>query len=168
MANHPFLSRLKNVKAIVMDVDGVLTDNSLLVQNDGSELRIMNARDGYAIQLAAKKGLELCVITGGNSEGVNMRLHKLGVQSIFPAAENKSQTYLFWLNQKQIHSEDVMYIGDDMVDLEAMNLAGVRCCPADATSEIISISDYVSPFNGGKGCVRDVIEKVLKLQGKWE
>ena len=168
MASHPVLSRFRNVRAIVMDVDGVLTDNSLLVSNDGSELRTMNARDGYAIQLAAKKGLELCVITGGNSEGVNLRLHKLGVQSIFPGVTNKSQTYLFWLNQKHIPSENVIYIGDDMVDMEVMNLTGVPCCPADACSEIIAICEYISPSAGGKGCVRDIIEKVLKLQGKWE
>ncbi len=168
MASHPLLSKLKSIKAIAMDVDGVLTDSSLLVHEDGTELRTMNIRDGYAIQLAVKKGLELCVITGADSEGVKIRLHKLGVQTIYTGVKNKKETFLHWLQIKNLKPEEVIYIGDDMIDVEAMKLAGIKCCPSDACSEILFISEYVSPFRGGKGCVRDVIEKVLKLQTKWE
>ena len=168
MASHPFLSKLKNCKAIVMDVDGVLTDGSLIVQEDGAELRTMNSRDGYAIQLAAKKGIELCVITGGNSEGIKIRLHKLGVQSIYAGVQNKKDIFLTWLQQKNFKIEEVVYIGDDMMDIEVMKLAGIKCCPLDACNEIISICEYISPIEGGRGCVRDVIEKMLKLKGAWE
>ena len=168
MANHPFLSKLKTVKAIAMDIDGVLTDGSLIINEDGTELRTMNIRDGYAIQLAVKKGIELCVITGGNSEGVKIRLHKLGVQTIFAGIENKKDAFLQWLHQKNLKHEEVIYLGDDMMDIEVMKLAGIKCCPADACHEIIAVCEYISPYSGGKGCVRDVIEKTLKLQGKWE
>ncbi|GDX51141.1 3-deoxy-D-manno-octulosonate 8-phosphate phosphatase [Bacteroidota bacterium] len=168
MANHPFLSKLKTVKAIALDVDGVLTDGSLIINEDGTEVRSMNIRDGYAIQLAAKKGIELCVISGGNSEGVKIRLHKLGVQTIFAGIIDKKDAFLHWLQQKKLKPEEVIYLGDDMLDIEVMKLAGIKCCPADACNEIIALCEYVSPLNGGKGCVRDVIEKTLKLQGKWE
>lgn len=151
-----------------MDVDGVLTDGSLIINDDGMELRTMNIRDGYAIQLASKKGIELCVISGGDSEGVKIRLHKLGVQTIFAGVTNKKDVFFQWLQQKNLRSEEVIYLGDDMIDFEVMKLAGVKCCPADACMEVVSICEYVSPFKGGGGCVRDVIEKVLKLQMKWE
>lgn len=167
MANHPFLSKLKFVKAIAMDVDGVLTDGSLLIHEDGTELRSMNIRDGYAIQLAAKKGIELCVISGGNSEGVKIRMHKLGVQTIYTGIINKQEVFAQWLHHKSLKPDEVIYLGDDSLDVEAMKMAGVKCCPADACTEIISVCEYVSPFASGKGCVRDVIEKMLKLQGKW-
>ncbi len=168
MASHPFFSKLKNCKAIAMDVDGVLTDGSLFINEDGTELRAMSIRDGYAIQLAAKKGFELCVITGGNSEGVKIRLHKLGVQSIYSGIQNKKDTFLHWLQQKNLKPEEVAYIGDDMIDIEVMKLVGAKACPADACNELLSICEYVSPVNGGKGCVRDVIEKMLKLKLMWE
>jgi len=168
MASHPFYSKLKNAKAIAMDVDGVLTDGSLLIHEDGTELRTMNIRDGYAIQLAAKKGIEMCVITGGNSEGVNIRLHKLGVQSIYSGVNNKRETLMSWIQQKNLKFEEVIYIGDDMMDVDAMKVAGIKCCPQDACNEIVSICEYISPISGGKGVLRDVIEKMLKLKGVWE
>ncbi|HAP00374.1 MAG TPA: 3-deoxy-D-manno-octulosonate 8-phosphate phosphatase [Bacteroidetes bacterium] len=154
-------------KAVIMDVDGVLTDGSLLVNEDGKELRVMNIRDGYAIQLAAKSGIELCVISGGNSEGVETRLKRLGVQSIFMKAVNKKDIYEKWMKEKKFQSSEILFIGDDMPDLELMQHAGIKCCPADAIHELKEICNYISPFAGGRGCVRDILEKILKLNGKW-
>ena len=154
-------------KAVIMDVDGVLTDGSLLVNEDGKELRVMNIRDGYAIQLAAKSGIELCVISGGSSEGVETRLKRLGVQSIFMKAVNKKDIYEKWMKEKKFQSSEILFIGDDMPDLELMQHAGIKCCPADAIHELKEICNYISPFAGGRGCVRDILEKILKLNGKW-
>ncbi|MFI5134347.1 MAG: KdsC family phosphatase [Chitinophagales bacterium] len=162
-----FLALIKTASAIVMDVDGVLTDGSLLVMENGDQLRKMNIRDGYALQHAVKKGLTLIVITGGNSQGVVKRMNSLGIHHFIAGTSEKAGALKKMAEELKLDLASTIYIGDDMPDLEAMKLCGIPCCPADACNEIISVSKYISPFKGGEGCVRDILEKVLKLQNKW-
>lgn len=161
------LSIFKNIKAFILDVDGVLTDGSLLILNDGQMVRRMNIKDGYALQLAIKKGYPILVISGGDSDAVITRLQKLGLNEIFMKVADKKPHVLTFMSKYGLTAKEVLYMGDDMPDLEAMQLAGLPCCPADAVSDIKSISKYISPIDGGYGCVRDVIEKVMKLRGHW-
>ena len=161
------LSNFKKIKAFVLDVDGVLTDGSLLLMEDGQMARRMNIKDGYALQLAIKKGYFILIISGANSDAVKLRLQKLGLNEIFMGILNKKNKLLEFMTTHNLASEQILYMGDDIPDLEAMQLAGLTCCPADAVAEIKTISQYISPINGGHGCVRDVIEKVLKLNEHW-
>jgi len=161
------LANFKEIKAFVLDVDGVLTDGSLLLLEDGQMVRKMNIKDGYALQLAIKKGYHILVISGGNSEAVKLRLQKLGVVEVFMNVSDKEKILLEYVSRYNLKWEEVLYMGDDIPDLVPMKIVGLPCCPADAVPEIKSISHYVSQVNGGYGCVRDVIEKVLKLNGYW-
>ncbi len=161
------LAAFKPIKLFVLDVDGVLTDGTLLVLNNGEMARRMNIKDGYALQLAVKMGYRILVISGGNSEAVKNRLEKLGVSDIFMNAAEKVSILAQYVIQQQLKWEEVLYMGDDIPDLHAMKMCGLACCPGDAVPEIKVISKYISPVNGGAGCVRDVIEKVLKLNGHW-
>ncbi|MEO6489130.1 MAG: HAD-IIIA family hydrolase [Ferruginibacter sp.] len=161
------LTHFKPIKAFVLDVDGVLTDGSLLVLEDGQMARRMNIKDGYALQLAIKKGYRILVISGGTSEAVKLRLQKLGVVEIHMNVVNKKDIMAEYVSKYQLQWEQVLYMGDDIPDIDSMKLAGLACCPADAVPEIKNISHYISRINGGYGCVRDVIEKVLKLNGHW-
>lgn len=162
------LEKFKPITTFVFDVDGVLTDGTLLILNDGQMARQMNIKDGYALQLAIKKGYRVVVISGGTSEAVIMRLNKLGVTDVFLPVENKKDKLLAYVQQHQLKWEEVLFMGDDMPDHAAMQLTGLPCCPADAVAEIKQISAYISPVEGGKGCAREVIEKVLKLNGHWD
>lgn len=162
------LSNFKHIRAFVLDVDGVLTDGSLILLDDGQMARKMNIKDGYALQLAIKKGYFILVISGGSSDAVVLRLQKLGITDVFMKATDKKIMLREFLLKHQLSPEQVLYMGDDIPDLEAMQLTGLPCCPADAVPEIKAISQYISPVNGGYGCVRDVIEKVLKLNGDWQ
>ncbi len=162
-----FLETLKNIQAFVLDIDGVLTDATVLVTERGEQLRRFNVRDGYAIQLAIKKGFNICAISGGKSQGSLLRLNALGLTEVHLGVTNKTEIYKNFIIQHGLAHESVLYMGDDIPDLPVMKLAGVPVCPADAVEEIKSISVYISPKCGGQGCVRDVIEKVLKIQGKW-
>jgi 3-deoxy-D-manno-octulosonate 8-phosphate phosphatase (KDO 8-P phosphatase) len=161
------LEHFANIRGFVLDVDGVLTDNSLFVSEEGHLLRTMNARDGYAMQLAIKKGYPLAIITGGRSEGVTKRLHGLGIKDVFVGVSDKLPVFENWLLCNGLEYDDVMYMGDDMPDIPPMQKAGLPCAPYDACPQVIQVARYVSPALGGKGCVRDVIEKVLTLQGNW-
>jgi 3-deoxy-D-manno-octulosonate 8-phosphate phosphatase (KDO 8-P phosphatase) len=161
------LATFKPVKLFALDVDGVLTDGSLLVMNDGQLVRRMNIKDGYALQLAVKKGYHVLVISGGNSDAVRIRLDKLGVKEIFMSVLNKKEVLQQYMQQYNIQKNEVLYMGDDMPDIGVMQMAGVPCCPADAVAEIKDICTYISPIKGGEGCVRDIIEKVLKLNAHW-
>jgi len=162
------LSKFKPIKTFVFDVDGVLTDGSLLVLNDGQMARRMNIKDGYALQLAVKKGYRVLVISGGTSDAVKQRLDRLGVTENFLQVENKKEKLTEYVAQHDLKWEEVLFMGDDIPDYSAMQLVGLACCPADAATEIKQISQYISPLEGGKGCARDVIEKVLKLNGHWD
>ncbi|HMJ47810.1 MAG TPA: HAD hydrolase family protein [Ferruginibacter sp.] len=161
------LSSFKNIRAFVFDVDGVLTDGSLLVLDDGQMARRMNIKDGYALQLAVKKGYHILVLSGGMSDAVRMRLDKLGVNNIQMNVANKEEKLSEFATSKKLAKDQVLFMGDDMPDLNAMSHAGVSCCPADAVPEIKAMAHYISPLKGGCGCVRDVIEKVLKLNDDW-
>ena len=161
------LTSFKEINTFVLDVDGVLTDGSLLLLEDGQMARRMNIKDGYALQLAIKKGYHILVISGGNSDAVKLRLQKLGVVEVFMNVTDKKEILLGYISKYELKREQVLYMGDDIPDLVPMQMAGLPCCPADAVPEIKSISHYVSPVNGGYGCVRDVIEKVLKLNDHW-
>lgn len=161
------LAAFKPIKLFVLDVDGVLTDGNLLILNDGQMARRMNIKDGYALQLAVKMGYRILVISGGESEAVKNRLVKLGITEVFMNALNKSNILVEYVNRYQLQWAEVLYMGDDIPDLHAMKLAGLACCPSDSVPEIKVISQYISSLKGGEGCVRDVIEKVLKLNDHW-
>ena len=161
------LNNFKNIKTFVFDIDGVLTDGNVLVMPGGVMLRKMNVRDGYALQLAIKKKYEIIIISGSYSAEAQMRLEGLGIKKIFMRVENKLEKLKELIADNQLDKEEVLYMGDDIPDYEVMQYCGLATCPSDAAAEIKSISKYISPLKGGQGCVRDVIEKVLKLQNNW-
>ena len=155
------------IKTFVFDVDGVLTDGSLMITEEGHMLRSMNIKDGFAINLAIKKGYAVWIISGGKSEAVRIRLNRLGVEEVHINIENKLATLHSLAIAKQSDLGTLLYMGDDLPDYAPMQHCHLPCCPADAVPEIKAIAKYISPIPGGKGCVRDVIEKVLKLSGDW-
>lgn len=156
------------IRVFVFDADGVLTDGSLLATEDGHLLRRMNIKDGYALQLAIKKGYKVWVISGGKSEAVRARLNKLGITDVHIGIESKKEMLQEIITASNTDRSHILYMGDDIPDYAAMQLCGLPCCPGDAVAEIKHISRYISHANGGEGCVRDVIEKVLKLNGDWD
>jgi len=161
------LDSFKNINVFVFDIDGVLTDGSLLVMDNGVMIRRMHVKDGYALRLAVKNDYLIFVISGSSSPQIKDRLSKLGIMNVYMNIESKLEKLKELLEEFQLHQEDILYMGDDIPDLEVMKYCTLACCPADAASEIKNISKYISPVKGGEGCVRDVIEKVMKLQGKW-
>jgi 3-deoxy-D-manno-octulosonate 8-phosphate phosphatase (KDO 8-P phosphatase) len=161
------LDRFKMIRTFVFDVDGVLTDGTLLVLDDGQMVRKMNIKDGYALQLALKRGYRVVIISGGTSESVRDRLNRLGVQDVFLRVHNKQEVLTQFVMQHELKWEEVLFMGDDIPDYMVMKLVGLPCAPADAAPEIKQISVYTSGFNGGFGCAREVIEKVLKLNDDW-
>jgi 3-deoxy-D-manno-octulosonate 8-phosphate phosphatase (KDO 8-P phosphatase) len=162
-----FLTKLKDITTFIFDVDGVLTDGSVFVTETGEQSRAFNIKDGYALQLAVKCGYNVCAISGSRSKTAIYRLNSLGITDVFIGAHVKINKFKDYLESKHILPANVLYMGDDIPDLGVMKLAGLPVCPADAVEEIKAVSAYVSPFGGGKGCARDVIEKVLKVQDKW-
>ncbi|MFB5946871.1 KdsC family phosphatase [Albibacterium profundi] len=159
--------RFKKVKAFVFDVDGVLTNGEVLVTEEGEQLRSFSIKDGYALQLAIKKGYPIAIITGGRSNGVKLRLNGLGIHDVFLSVTDKRAVLYEWLKAQDLTVDDLLFMGDDIPDLIVMEEAGIASCPSDAVEEIKEVSQYVSTCAGGKGAVRDVIEKVMKLQGQW-
>ena len=162
-----YKSILKNISTLVFDVDGVFTDNRVILFPGMDPVRTFSARDGYAMQYAIKKGLRLVIITGGRSESVTDRLSEMGVANVFSGVRNKVKKLNEYSRENRIPYEEILYMGDDIPDLKVMELVGLACCPQDAVSEIKNICNYVSPVKGGHGCVRDIIEQTLKVQGKW-
>ncbi|NNE31414.1 MAG: HAD-IIIA family hydrolase [Winogradskyella sp.] len=158
---------LADITTFIFDVDGVLTDGTISVTTDGEMLRTMNIKDGFALKTAVNEGFNLCIISGGSNEGVRKRLSGLGIKDIFLGAHNKIEQLEIYLKKYDISTSEVLYMGDDLPDYPVMKLVGLPCCPQDAVPEIKNISKYVSHKNGGMGAVRDVIEQVLKVQGKW-
>ncbi len=158
---------LNQINTFIFDVDGVLTDGTIQVSTQGELLRSMNMKDGYALKAAQEKGYTVCIISGGTNEGVRSRLRNLGLTNIFLGIQDKVEQLGGFMNTLDLKPENVLYMGDDIPDYEVMKLVGMPCCPQDAVAEIKEISRYVSHKKGGKGCVRDVIEQVLKVQGKW-
>ncbi len=160
-------STLKNIKCIVLDVDGVLTDGAILVNENGEQLRTFNVKDGYAIQYAVKQGLLIFVITGGRSQGVLKRMEGLHVPEIHLGVSDKLSLLEELATRYNLRLADMAFIGDDMPDYSCMEQVGAAIAPADAVEDIKRISHYVSTKRGGEGIVREIIEKVLRLQDKW-
>lgn len=158
---------LKKIKALVFDVDGVLSSETILLHPNGEPMRTVNIKDGYALQLAVKMGLHVAIITGGRTEAVRIRYAGLGIKDIYMAAAVKTKEFAQLMEKYCLRPEEVLYMGDDIPDYDVMRLCGLPCCPADAAPEIKAVSRYISHRNGGCGCGRDVIEQVLKAQGKW-
>ncbi|HUS87688.1 MAG TPA: HAD hydrolase family protein [Bacteroidales bacterium] len=162
-----FIEDLRNIKAFIFDIDGVLSQQTIMLNGDGEPIRTINLRDGYALQLAVKKGYRIAVISGGNSISFKKRLLALGVKHIYLQCFDKKMAFNEFLTIEKLDPAEILYMGDDIPDYEAMNAAGIAVCPTDADSEIKQISQYISDRKGGEGCVRDVIEQVLRLHGNW-
>ncbi|MGO3262742.1 KdsC family phosphatase [Mesonia sp.] len=158
---------LNDITTFVFDVDGVLTDGTVHVSSEGELLRSMNIKDGYALKKAVKSGYTVCIISGGKNEAVRKRLNGLGITDIYLGVEDKVECLEKLFDSHGIKAENVAYMGDDIPDLYPMRLIGLPTCPQDAVPEVKAISKYISHKNGGKGCGRDLIEQVLKVQGKW-
>jgi 3-deoxy-D-manno-octulosonate 8-phosphate phosphatase (KDO 8-P phosphatase) len=167
MEDKSYKEYLEHINTFVFDVDGVLTDGTITITTNGEMLRTMHTKDGFAIKTALQAGLNVCIISGGTNEGVRKRLNGLGVTDIYLGAHNKVEQLNEYLASNNLKAENVLYMGDDIPDYPVMKMAGLACCPQDAVPEIKAISKYVSHKLGGKGCVRDIIEQVLKVQGKW-
>jgi len=165
MANYKEL--LKHINTFIFDYDGVMTDGSVIMTSEGEAYRVSNVKDGYALQLAIKKGYRVAVISGAHSPSMIHRMNAVQVTDLFLGIENKIPVYKKYLEKHHLTPSQVLFMGDDIPDYELMLVAGVSACPADASEEIKSIAKYISHFPGGKGCVRDVIEQVLKVQGQW-
>jgi 3-deoxy-D-manno-octulosonate 8-phosphate phosphatase (KDO 8-P phosphatase) len=160
--------RLKKITTFVFDVDGVLTDGTILILENGLQARRMSIRDGYALQLAVKKGYHVLVISGAAASPVVDRLNKLGITEVHMGVGDKKVLLEEYVTAKGLQREELLFMGDDMPDLDAMRFAGLAACPADAIAEIKEISSHVSPVKGGEGCVREIIEKIMKLHGHWQ
>jgi 3-deoxy-D-manno-octulosonate 8-phosphate phosphatase (KDO 8-P phosphatase) len=165
MAN--FKEDLVNVKAFIFDIDGVLSTQTIALNAFGVPNRTVNLRDGYAIQLAVRKGYNICVISGSSSKEYRKRLKLLGVKDIYLNSRSKLEHFNSFLKRYNLSKSDVLFMGDDIPDYEVMKEAGLPVCPSDADSEIRQVASYVSDKKGGEGCVRDVIEQVLRLHNKW-
>lgn len=161
-----YKQKLNHITTFMFDVDGVLTNGDVMLI-EGHVVRTLNSRDGYALQYASKMGYRVFVVTGGNSQDVKDRLISLGVTEVHLSSYNKLQVYDEIVSRFNLKNEEILYMGDDIPDYEVMSKAGVAACPQDASVEIKALSDYQSPFTGGKHCVRDVIEQTLRVQGKW-
>lgn len=158
---------LSRIRLIIFDIDGVLSRSTVVLHPEGQPMRTVNIKDGYAIQLAIKQQLPIAIITGGNAESIRMRYEGLGVKDIYMRSAVKITVYEQLLEKYHLTDDEVMYMGDDIPDYEVMQRVGCAVCPADACPDIREISCYVSQWEGGMGCGRDVIEQVLRAQGKW-
>lgn len=164
--NNP-LARFRDIDTLIFDVDGVFTDGTMLVTDTGEMHRRVTARDGFVVRHAIQSGYRLAIITGGTSVGIRERFEKLGVPDVYTGVQDKLAVYRAYIDQHQLDPERILYMGDDLPDYEVMRLVGLPTCPSDAAEEVKAISLYISPFKGGHNCVRDVVEKVLKLNGDW-
>jgi 3-deoxy-D-manno-octulosonate 8-phosphate phosphatase (KDO 8-P phosphatase) len=162
-----FLQKLNEISSFVFDVDGVLTNGDILASETGELLRTFNIKDGYALQLAVKKGYHVCIISGGRGQAMQKRFENLGIKEIFLGVIDKVPVFEDFLLRNNLNAAEVLYMGDDLPDLEVMKLVRLPVCPSDASEEIKMIAQYISPYAGGRTAVRDIIEKVLKVQGKW-
>lgn len=158
---------LSKINTFIFDVDGVLTNGMLTIMPNGELVRHMNVKDGYAMKVALNKGFRVCIISGGTNQAVKSRLAALGISDIYLGAHDKIKQYKEIVEKYNLDSDNVLYMGDDIPDLPVMEKVGLPCCPNDAVQEIQKASKYISNIKGGEGCVRDVIEQVLKVHGKW-
>ena len=162
-----YKEKFKDINTFIFDVDGVLTNGGLYLFPDGKFVRKMNAKDGFALKLAIKMGYNIAIITGGREKNIKERLEKLGINNVFLNAHNKLPILNKYLSENNIDPKTSLYMGDDIPDLKPMQIVGLACCPKDAVFEIKKKCDYISNIKGGNGCVRDVIEQVLKVNNKW-
>ena len=162
-----YKEKLYKIKNFIFDVDGIFTDGLIIVDSYGKESRCFNTKDGIAVKIATEIGFNIAIISGASNEGIRARLNRLGVENVFLGSKDKSKDLINYSKTNNILLEETIYMGDDLPDLEPMNLVGLKTCPHDASPEVRNICEYVSPHKGGKGCVRDIIEQVLKVQGKW-
>ncbi len=162
-----YKAKLHDIKAFVFDFDGVMTDGSVWTVNDTDLVRCGNTKDGYAIQYAVKKGYTIALISGATAKSINLRMQSLGVTQIYTGCPNKLKTYREFLKANNLEEHQVVCMGDDIPDFEIMSHCGVAACPADAATEIKEIADYISLYKGGQGCVRDILEQTMRLQGQW-
>lgn len=162
-----FKTLLPQITTFVFDIDGVLSDGSILVTETGGQLRTMSTRDGLGITMAIKAGYNIAIISGGNDDSVIHRMKYLGITDIFIGVKDKVQVLQNYFSEKGVSAENVLYMGDDIPDYEAMQACGVKTCPKNAAIEIKEIADYISDKDGGYGCVRDIIEQVMRCKGDW-
>ncbi len=162
-----FKEKLRQVKALIFDVDGVLSTDTSILNEKGDPVRTANVKDGYAIRNALNMGYRIGIITGGTVENVRLRYEKLGVSLIYMGVNNKVTALHDFIEKADVKAEDILYMGDDLVDYQVMSVVGVPVCPSDAVHEIKEISLYISDKKGGKGCVRDIIEQVMRVQDTW-
>ncbi len=167
MSEENYKQILNRIKTFIFDVDGVFTNSDIHITENGEMLRVMNAKDGYAVHHALKKGYRIVIITGGNSKGVDLRFKYLGVKDVFSAVKDKVSVLNEYFRSNELNKNEALYMGDDMPDYDVMQEVALPCCPADASPEIKSISKYISSKKGGKGAVRDIIEQVMKLHETW-
>lgn len=163
-----FKERLPKIKTFLFDVDGVLTNDSVQIMPDGELVRNMNSKDRYAMQLAAKKGYRIAIITGGNSNAVKNTLNLLGINDVFLGQKNKLNCYEDYILEHDLKEDEIVYMGDDLPDYDVMKRVGIAACPNNSAHEIKEISIYISNRNGGEACVRDIIEQVMRSQDTWE
>ena len=162
------LQKFKPITTFIFDIDGVLTDGSLLVMSGDQQLRSMHVRDGLGLQIAIKNGYRVLIISGGFSEAVKERLTYLGISDVHMSIKDKKQFVSEYISLNSLAWQETLYMGDDLPDMQLLKAVGISCCPADAIPEIREFADYISPHNGGQGCARDVIEKVLKINDHWQ
>ena len=163
------MTDFKNIKAFAFDVDGVATEGGVFCNEEGQLLRTYDAKDGFAIRMARMNGYPVAVITGGASVSILKRFRTSGIadEDVFLHSRNKMDDFRRFCDRHGLEARDVMYFGDDVPDLEVMSAAGIGVAPADAVDDVLAAADYVSPKPGGRGCLREAIEKTLKIQGKW-
>ena len=159
---------LSSIKTFIFDIDGVLTDGKVLITKDGELLRMSNVKDGYAIKHALTNNYKIAIISGCKNEGVRKRYEELGVSDIYLGVDNKMVAYYDLINKNSLNPKTILYMGDDIPDIPVMTKVGISCCPADAVRDVKSIVNYISDKKGGEGCVREIIEDVLREQRKWE
>jgi len=167
MTNTNYKAILPQIKTFIFDVDGVLTDGKVLVTSEGELYRAVDTKDGYAIKCALVQGYKIVIISGGTNEGIRDRFKAFGIYDIYLGAHHKLDAYQDLMDNYDLNPEEILYVGDDVPDIPVMEKAGLSCCPADAVSDVKAMVDYVSHKKGGEGCVREIIEQVLRVQGKW-
>lgn len=158
---------LKQIKAVVFDIDGVLSPSTVPMGSDGNPVRMVNIKDGYALQLAVKKGLKIAIISGGVGQSLIMRFAKLGIRDIYLGASHKTDILEVWISNNALQPEEVAYVGDDIPDFKAMLMVGLRVVPRDGVWQLKEIANYISPVDGGYGVARDLLEQILVAQGLW-
>ena len=162
------LEHFKAISTFVFDVDGVLTDGNVILLDGGVQARRMNVKDGLALQMALQNGYRVVIVSGAYSEPVLQRLQYLGIPDIYLATKDKLGLITRWKEEQGVAWNELLYMGDDLPDLSLLQAAGLATCPADAVAEVSAVCHYISTRKGGEGCVREVIEKVLKLKGHWQ